>query len=231
MTPDKESQRHSRAIEVELITDPAEKARQEARNGLRQFDHVIEAIEYWLQPERRPFKLRPSAILTLNRIALEGINALAGVLRPTPVEIMGSKHAPPLPHLVPELVESMCDYINENFEKKSPIHLSAYAMWRMNWIHPFNDGNGRTARAVSYVVLCVRLGTRLPGAATIPEQIALDRDPYYEALEAADKSATDSTFDLSKMEELLESLLAKQLVSVLRAAKADPPAPTQAAPK
>lgn len=224
MSPEQESQRHSRAIEVELITDPAERARQEARNGLRQFDHVIEAIEYWLQPDRRPFKLRPSAILTLNRVALEGINSLAGVLRPNPVEIVGSKHTPPPPHLVPELVESMCDYINDNFESKSPIHLSAYAMWRMNWIHPFNDGNGRTARVISYLVLCVRLGTRLPGTATIPEQIAGNRAPYYGALEAADSSATDSTVDLSEMEALLESLLANQLVSVFRAAKADPPA-------
>jgi Fic family protein len=213
-------QRHSRALEVELITDPAEKAKQEARNGLRQFDHVIEGIEYWLQPERRPFRLRPSAILTLNRIALEGINALAGVLRPTPVEIVGSKHAPPPPHLVAELLENMCDYINDNW-KKSPIHLSAYTMWRMNWIHPFNDGNGRTARAVSYLVLCVRLGTRLPGTDTIPDQIARDKSPYYDALEAADKSATDSSVDLSLMEKLIEALLAKQLVSILRAAKAD----------
>jgi Fic family protein len=221
MCPEQDSQRHSRAIQVELITDPSERARQEARNGLRQFDQVIEAIEYWLQPDRKPFRLRPSTILTLNRIALEGINSLAGVLRPSPVEIVGSKHSPPPPHLVPELVENMCDYINDQFEKKSPIHLSAYAMWRMNWIHPFNDGNGRTARAVSYLVLCVRLGTRLPGTSTIPEQIAENRDPYYEALEAADSNATDSTVDLSKMEALLESLLAKQLVSVLRAAKAD----------
>jgi Fic family protein len=225
MSAEQEPQRHSRAIEVELITDPAERARREAKNGLRQFDYVIEAIEYWLQSERRPFRLRPSAILTLNRIVLEGINSLAGVLRPTPVEIVGSKHAPPPPHLVPELVENMCDYINDNFQNKSPIHLSAYAMWRMNWIHPFNDGNGRTARAVSYLILCVRLGTRLPGTATIPEQIALNRDPYYKALEAADNSATGSTVDLSLMENLLESLLANQLVSVLRAAKADPPAP------
>jgi Fic family protein len=124
---------------------------------------------------------------------------------------------------VAELLEKMCDYLNDNFERKSPIHLSAYAMWRMNWIHPFNDGNGRTARVVSYLVLCVRLGTRLPGTTTIPEQIALNRDPYYEALEAADKSATDSTVDLSLMEKLMESLLATQLVSVFRAAKADPP--------
>jgi Fic family protein len=170
-----EPERHSRAVEVELITDPAERAKREARNGLRQFDEVIEQIEYWLQPER-PFRLRPSAILTLHRRALEGISSFAGVWRPAAIEIRGSKHNPPAAHLVPELIEQMCDYVNEHWAS-SPMHLSAFTMWRMNWIHPFVDGNGRTARALSYLVLCVRLGSRLPGVNTIPEQIAAARSP------------------------------------------------------
>jgi len=214
-----EAERHSRPIEVDLITDPVERARQEARNGLRQFDAVIEQIEYWLQPER-PFRLRPSAVLHLHRKALEGISAFAGVWRPAGIEIAGSKHAPPPAHLVPELIEQMCEYINDNWSR-SPVHLAAFAMWRMNWIHPFTDGNGRTSRALSYLVLCVRLGYRLPGVNTIPEQIAANKKPYYEALEAADKLGFPEALDVSAMERLLEDLLAKQLASVLRAAIGD----------
>jgi Fic family protein len=82
----------------------------------------------------------------------------------------------------------------------------------MNWIHPFTDGNGRTARAVAYLVLCVRLGYRLPGTRTIPELIAADKDPYYSALEAADAG------DLTVLEKLLASLLARQLYDVHRIA-------------
>lgn len=213
-----DEERRSRPVEIELITDPEEKARQEARNGLRQFDEVVEQIAYWLQPER-PFRLRISGILSLHRKALESISHFAGLFRPGPIEIGGSKHAPPKPHLVPELMEQLCDYVNENWEKKSPIHLGAYVLWRMNWIHPFVDGNGRTARAISYVVLCVRLRSALPGTNTIPEQIAKDKGPYYRALEAADKSNEDGTLDLTDMEKLLESLLANQLVSVFAAAR------------
>src|SRR5215469_1546995 len=108
--PDEE--RHSKALEIELISDPQEKARREAENGLRQFDEVIDQINYWLQPER-PFKLRPSGILSLHRRALEGISSFAGVFRPGGIEIKGSKHQPPGAHLVPELVEQLCDYVNE----------------------------------------------------------------------------------------------------------------------
>jgi Fic family protein len=214
-----EVERHSKPIEVDLIADPKERARQEARNGLRQFDEVIEQIEYWLQPER-PFKLRPSAILNLHRKALEGISAFAGVWRPAGIEITGSKHAPPPAHLVPELIEQMCDYVNGN-RSKSPVHLAAFTMWRMNWIHPFTDGNGRTSRALSYLVLCIRLRYRLPGVNTIPEQIAANKNPYYAALEAADKSRFPETLNVTEMETLLEDLLAKQLASVLRAATGD----------
>jgi Fic family protein len=86
----------------------------------------------------------------------------------------------------------------------------------MNWIHPFVDGNGRTARAISYVILCVRLGYRLPGTQTIPEQIARNKSPYYTALEAADIQGAGGKIDLGEMEKLVESLLAAQLLSVLK---------------
>jgi Fic family protein len=221
--------RHSEALEVELITDPDQKAAREAENVLRQFNTAIEQIEYSLQPDR-PFKLRASAILALNRIALEGLNRYAGNYRPGDVEISGSKHQPPPAYRVPELIEDLCDYVNENWGR-SPIHLASYVMWRLNWIHPFADGNGRTTRVVSFVVLCVRLGYRVPGSNTIPEQISRDKKPYYEALELADAAAEkENKIDLSAMEALLGSLLANQLASVIRDARADQPRTGGAAP-
>ena len=213
-----EEDRHSHALDAELITDPDLKAQREVSNGLRQFDAVAEQIEYWSHPER-PFKLRPSAILGLHRIALLGLTGLAGTYRPAGVEIVGSKHHPVGTHLVPGLVEEMTEYVNENWGKKSPIHLCAYVLWRLNWIHPFVDGNGRTARAASYLVLCVGLGYRLPGRKTIPEQIADDKKPYYRALEIADQGfEKNGQPDLGAMEQLIEGLLAKQLVEVLHKA-------------
>lgn len=213
--------RHSHALEVELITDPEEKAHREAKNGLRQFDQAVELIGYYTQPQR-PFKLRPSMIMSLNRCALEGIERLAGVFRPGAVEIGGSKHTPPGAHLVPECVEEMCDYVNANWNR-TPIHLASYVMWRLNWIHPFVDGNGRTTRTVSFVVLCVRLGYRVPGSPTIPEQISANKPPYYAALEHADEVfASEKRIDLTDMESLLSKLLATQLASVLHAAGSDP---------
>lgn len=208
--------RHSDAGEPDLIRDPAERALAEARNALRQFDVGMTILDQWLnQPDG--IRLRISQLLILNRVVLEGVNRFAGTFRSTPIRISGSLHVPPEPTQVPLFVEDFCDYINSNLGK-SAIHLAAYALWRLNWIHPFADGNGRTARIVSYILLCARLGYRVPGAPTIPEQIAENKQPYYAALESADRAFERGQIDVSAMEQLLEDKLAAQLLHVHEAA-------------
>lgn len=208
--------RDSRALEPELISDPRAKAEAEARNGLRQYDAGIAAIQTAL--ERNSFKLRTSLILGLHREALNGISMFAGNFRPAGVQIQGSKHEPVGAHMVPELVEEMCDYVNDRWSTATPLHLGAYVMWRLNWIHPFADGNGRTSRIASYVVLSVRAGAVLPGTPTIPDQIVDNRGPYFEALDAADEAWRGGHVDVSSMEELLGNLLARQLTNFYQAA-------------
>lgn len=216
MTDGSDGERHSEALSADLITDPDEKARREARNGLQQFDTVIELIEDWLQADR-PFKLRASTILQLHRVALDGLSAYAGNYRPAGIKIGGSEHEPEGAYRVPELVEELCDYVIGNWHR-SAIHLSAYVMWRLNWIHPFTDGNGRTSRALSYLVLCVRLGHQLPVTKTIPDQISSNKTPYYKALEAADKIYKVGEIDVSSLEQLISNMLAEQLYQVHLAA-------------
>jgi Fic family protein len=164
-----------------------------------------------------PFKLRPSTILTLHREALRDLTESAGNWRPAGVSISGSRHAPVGAHLVPELMEEMCDYVNENRDLTA-IHLASYVMWRLNWIHPFTDGNGRTSRIISYLVLCIALRSVLRGKNTIPDQIVDNRKPYFDALEAADRAHKAGKVDVSAMEELLEGMLAVQLKGMMEEA-------------
>jgi len=217
-----EPDRSSVAASAPLVIDPDKRARREAENGLRQFDSVVGLVERYLA-EHWKFKLRISTILGLHRDALLGIHALAGNFRQSTVEVRGSKHAPPDAYRVPELVEELCDYVNEHWDAATAVHLAAYVMWRLNWIHPFADGNGRTARAVSYLVLCMKMGCRVPGTTTIPDLISSNKNPYYEALEAADEAwASNDQIELSALEEMLGDLLAAQLVSALEQARGRP---------
>jgi hypothetical protein len=62
----------------------------------------------------------------------------------------------------------------------------------------------------------------LPGAPTIPEQIAANKKPYYDALELADKALADAdVIDVSALETMLERMLAHQLVSAAKEASGE----------
>ena len=92
-----------------------------------------------------------------------------------------------------------------------PTQLAAYALWRLNWIHPFVEGNGRTARAACYYLICMKQGKLLPGRKTVPERIRENRRPYYDALGAADRAWDEGKLDVSAMTKYLEELLIGQL--------------------
>lgn len=196
---------------------PKELAEREIENGFRQYDLALDIIRNFLEPDR-PFALRPSLIQQLQAEAVEGIEPYPGQWRTGPVKITESKHTPPPAHLVVFQVQEMCDYVNDNWHEKTAFHLSAYVMWRINWIHPFGDGNGRTSRVASYIVLCVKLNALLPGSPSIPQQIQDDRTAYFRALEHADEAALTGQIDISKMEEALRAMLATQLLSVIERA-------------
>ena len=198
-----------------------QKAKLEVENGLQQFDRALQVIEEYIDPER-PFNLRPYLIRELQAIAVDGgllDTGNPGDWRTTSVEITKSKHSPPPPHTVEMHVVELCEYINNNLHERTPLHLASYIMWRLNWIHPFPDGNGRTSRILSYILLNVKLGYILPGNPSIPQQIVERRSLYLDALEAADTSILDGgELNLSQMEKMLRAMLANQLVSVVDSA-------------
>jgi Fic family protein len=101
--------------------------------------------------------------------------------------------------------------VQENWFIWTPTELAAFGLWRLNWIHPFVEGNGRTARAACYYLLCVRSGKLLPGRKIVPERIRENRDGYEEALKHADRAWDEGHLDFTKMEEYLAALLMAQL--------------------
>lgn len=211
--------RHSHAPSLDLLSDPEEIARKEVANGVRQSQLATEIIRNHVGDGDRPFRLRPSIILQLHKTCLDGLHALAGTFRNTAVEIGGSQHEPPEAAFVADHVVELCEYVNEHWAKAGSLHLAAYTLWKMNWIHPFADGNGRTARAAANVVLNIHLDMMLPGTLSIPDQIAADKTPYYRALEAADAAWRKGRgIDVSDLEALLQTLLARQLTKAVQSA-------------
>lgn len=204
------------ADDDELIRDENQVALMEAANGLQQFDEVLRIAERAIKTKQ--FQLTPEMVKELNRLAVQNIRRSAGQLRTVPVTITNTLHEPPPADEVPGHVTDMCNYVNQQWRKtgddlQDALHLAAYLMWRLNWIHPFRDGNGRTSRAVSYLALTVRLGQILGGQPTIADQIVDNKEPYYNALDDADAAWREGRLDLSTMEDLLSRLLENQLGS------------------
>jgi Fic family protein len=204
-------------VPVAPVLTEEEVARVEGRNGLRQFDRMIELIDAAVAPSAPKFRLRPSVVMDLNRIAVDGLMSAPGSYRQASITISGAKHQPPPAEEVARHMDDMCEYVQDNWGA-TPVHLAAYVMWRLNWIHPFRDGNGRTSRAATYLVLCARLAMRLPGTKTIPERIAAEKPPYYAALENADAAWSHGKVDVQSMEKLLGAHLAAQLLEIHEAA-------------
>jgi Fic family protein len=203
-----------------LYRTAEEKRALETRNGAIQFLAVLHYASEWKNGESQ---LTPETLLELQRLAINQIYSCAGTFRDDVVGISGVKHNPPDYKDVMGLVRDMCIYVNANWDKTA-IHLASYLMWRVNWIHPFFGGNGRTARAIAYLVLCARLGFTLPGTKTIPDLIVAEREPYYQALRQGDAAWEAGSLDVSEMESLMSALLAQQLADIHRQAtgKSDP---------
>lgn len=181
------------------------------RNLLRQYDFLFVTIEVCLKTEKYP--VHQQFLCDLNQHAVVYLTPHPGEIRECPIYIKNSNHSPPEASEVKQLLAEFFEYLSNNWGKCDAIHLSAYALWRINWIHPFVEGNGRTARAFSYFILCAKLGMLLPGRNIIPQQIRSDRTPYYDALSIADAAYTQNELNLSALEGYLSELLKKQLIN------------------
>jgi Fic family protein len=108
-------------------------------------------------------------------------------------------------------MDRFISFIHENWYVLTPTQLAAYALWRMLWIHPFIEGNGRTARAISYYLLCARIGRLLPGKTIVPERIRDNRAPYIAALRVADLAWEGGNYEINDLAIYLGGLLRDQL--------------------
>lgn len=77
----------------------------------------------------------------------------AGQYRTIQVYISGTDYIPPSPVDVPQLMNHMVDQIRSSKITLHPIELAAMAHKRLVDIHPFVDGNGRTARLLMNLIL------------------------------------------------------------------------------
>lgn len=184
------------------------------KNLARQYDLLTTFIEIGLQQGPKAFD--KYALWALNHVAVAGISQFGGRFRKEPIYV--GNHIPPHFGEVPELMDRFISFIQENWYDASSTQLAAYGLWRLCWIHPFIEGNGRTARAVCYYLLCVKEGRLLPGKKIVPERIRESRNPadvskdqYVMGLRAADRAWDQGQLNLKDLATFLGNLMTDQL--------------------
>lgn len=111
-----------------------------------------EAIHYIRELANRDAVYNERTLLNIHAIILKSIRPRdAGNYRKQPVFILQAddkRHEFPDAYLVPKLIEDYFIFYNENKNQMHPVAMAAHLHQRLVNIHPFIDGNGRTARLV-----------------------------------------------------------------------------------
>jgi Fic family protein len=181
-------------------------------NLRRQFDLLRDMVSVGV---KIPFLVTIQLIDSLHAHATIHLVDKPGRWRDEVVYITNSTHSPP-PH--EDVKKHMLDLVLALHQKwqqaeMNTFELAAFALWRLCWIHPYQDGNGRTARAVTYLIICLRHKRWLPGQETLLSKIKIHYEEYLSALRHADLTASTGIVDLTPLSLLLAKHTKEQLKS------------------
>ena len=101
-------------------------------------------------------------------------------------------YTPPPPLDVPHLMQEFVDWINANIKEISPVLTAGIVQFQFVHIHPFVDGNGRTARLLSTLIL-YKTGYDFKRLFTISEYYDKERPAYYNAIQSVRNNKMDMT--------------------------------------
>lgn len=180
-------------------------------NAHRQYTFLQSIVEASLGIGR-PL-LSQTIIKAMNYHAIACLHISAGEYRPCQVVVNDLRqiekretYEPPPYYLVDSLMDDFVNQVNRQWKEIDAITLSAYVLWRLNYIHPFVNGNGRTARAMCFYTLCIRHGAWLGNVVTLPQLLQDNKDAYISALKEVDKN-----LNLAPLVRLLTDLLTESI--------------------
>ncbi|MDP4120305.1 MAG: Fic family protein [Bacillota bacterium] len=159
----------------------------EATGHAKAYDFMLELARI------TDFTFTEKGVKRLHYLFYNGIDPeKAGQYRKGQVFIAGTEYVPPTADEVPRLTAAFIDDLNAKKGVLHPVELAAYAHRRLVDIHPFQDGNGRTARLLMNLIL-VNKGYCI---VSIPPIL---RHDYITALQQAQRSNSPSDIALIQL--------------------------------
>ncbi len=177
--------------------------------------------------QQRDALVSPELILNFHQLVGqhlgEDFEAIPGRFRQSGHNVVVGRYRAPDAHEVPELIETMCRWLRREFHYETgqqtfidKVVEAIVCHLYIAWIHPFGDGNGRTARLIEFYLL-LRAG--LPDVAShiLSNHYNNTREAYYRHIEAATRE-TDLTRFIAYavqgfhdgLNEILDLILANQ---------------------
>jgi Fic family protein len=173
---------------VENVIEGKQETKDESVKELININEAIHYIEENIQTK----KINHSFIKDLHKIVVKDLvndgSRSPGVYRAEDVSIQNSEVNLPSYLRVKELMDELVDFINQESSPQFDLIKTAVAHHRFTAIHPFDNGNGRTVRLITYAMLTRQKfidenGHRLLNPSAI---FCMDRQKYYDMLSTAD---------------------------------------------
>jgi Fic family protein len=183
----------------------------------QEIDNVVEAYNLIgdnLLRKNDSGKLSVAAIKSFNKLVLKDLplneEVTPGQIRTYPVGVAGYRGAPP--EDCEYLLERYVTWLNEEFvfpEEQRGIYGILKAILShlyFVWIHPFEDGNGRTARLIEFQIL-LSVGAPAVAAHLLSNHYNQTRTEYYRNLDRTSRSGSDvSDFLLYALQGFVDGL-------------------------
>lgn len=158
-------------------------------NDIKEVQNAYEAYEMML-------RLNPESVedlLTAHKLMMQGLVPENGKFRSGGVGVFDGDrlvHMAPPAHLVPKLIQDLFNWYQNS--EMHPLIKSAVFHYEFEFIHPFQDGNGRMGRMWHSLLLgqWKELFFWLP----VEELIQSKQAEYYDALGKSDKAADSAVF-------------------------------------
>jgi Fic family protein len=169
------------------------------RDDEKELLNYKKAMEFISKYIGKDYPVTEGVIRELHKITVEGVRggqADPGNYRKIQNYVVNSRtrevvYTPPSPLEVQHLMREFAEWLNGS-EDVSAIIMAGIAQFQFVHIHPFLDGNGRTARLLSTLVL-YKTGYDFKRLFTISEYYDQDRPIYYEAIQSVRRNNMDMT--------------------------------------
>ncbi len=182
---------------ADYVESKLEGTQQVSSDQLREMENIEVAMTYIEDSINPGDGLTEHFIRELHAMAVKELeregDATPGAYRLKSVQIAQAEPLPPEFVQVPDYMQNLVGFINENHPPKYDLIKVALAHHRFGWIHPFGNGNGRVVRLLTYALL-IKYGFNVKTGGRVLNPTAVfcnDRDRYYAMLAQADKGTPE----------------------------------------